>query len=83
MILDAADFVTATGDTPNFTVSDQATLHMETTPTAISTTTTAVAAPVRSLFQTDSIAVRMMLDVNWGLLRTGTVAWVTGITWAP
>jgi HK97 family phage major capsid protein len=82
VLLDAADFATATGDVPNFSVSDQAVLHMEdTTPLAISTTTTAVAAPVRSLWQTDSIGIRMIMDINWTLRRTGVVALLTSPTW--
>jgi hypothetical protein len=63
LLVDAADFFSATGDEPRFDVSDQAVLHMEdTAPTAIGTagTPTVVAAPVRSLWQTDSIGIRML-----------------------
>ena len=84
LLVDAADFVSVTGDTPRFDVSDQATIHMEdTTPLAISTagSPNTVAAPVRSLWQTDCIGVRMLLDLNWGLRRTGTVAWTQTMTW--
>ena len=84
LLVDAADFVSVTGDTPRFDVSDQATVHMEdTTPLAISTvgSPNTVAAPVRSLWQTDCIGVRMLLDLNWGLRRTGTVAWTQTMTW--
>jgi len=83
-LVDAADFFSATGDDPRFDLSDQATLHMEdTTPLAIGTagSPNTVAAPVRSLFQTDSIALRMILDMNWALRRTGTVAWTQSVTW--
>lgn len=80
-ILDAADFVTATGDTPRFDISDQAVLHMETVPAPISTVGTAVAFPVRSLWQTDTIGIRMLLDVNWAMRRTGVVAWTSAVTW--
>jgi hypothetical protein len=83
-LIDAADFVSVTGDTPRFDVSDQATLHLEdTTPLAISTTgaPNTVAAPVRSLWQTDTIGIRMLLDINWGLRRTGIVAWTQTMTW--
>jgi HK97 family phage major capsid protein len=83
LLVDAADFITATGDTPRFDVSDQAVLHMETSPGPISTTTTAVAAPVRSLWQTDCFGVRMILDINWGMRRAGVVAFTSGINWAP
>lgn len=84
MALDAADFVTATGDTPRFDVSDQAVIHMEdTTPAAIGTagTPNVVAAPVRSLWQTDTLGVRMILDINWGMRRSGVVAWSETFSW--
>jgi hypothetical protein len=84
LLIDAADFVSVTGDSPRFDVSDQATIHMEdTTPLAISTTGSpnVVAAPVRSLWQTDTIGVRMLMDINWGLRRTGVVAWTQTMTW--
>ena len=83
-LLDAADFASATGDEPQFDVSDQAVLHMEdTTPLPIGTTgaPNTVAAPTRSLWQTDSIGIRMLLDINWAMRRTGVVAWVAGVTW--
>jgi HK97 family phage major capsid protein len=84
ILVDAADFVAIEGGAPRFDVSDQATIHMEdTTPLAIGTagTPTVVAAPVRSMFQTDSVALRMIMDINWGLRRAGVVAWATGVTW--
>jgi HK97 family phage major capsid protein len=84
ILLDAADFVSLSGDDPRFEVSDQATLHMEdTTPLAIGTpgAPNTVAAPVRSLFQTDTLGLRMILPMNWAMRRTGLVSWVTGVTW--
>ena len=85
LLVDAADFVSVTGDSPRFDVSDQATLHMEdTTPLQIATGAQGsgvLATPTRSLWQTDSIGVRMLLDINWGLRRTGVVAWTQTMTW--
>jgi hypothetical protein len=84
IIVDAADFASLTGDDARFEMSDQATLHMEdTTPLAIGTpgTPPTVAAPARSMFQTDSIALRMILPLNWIMRRAGLVGWVTGVTW--
>jgi HK97 family phage major capsid protein/HK97 family phage prohead protease len=84
ILLDAADFASLAGDDPRFELSDQATLHMEdTAPQPIGTagTPNVVAAPVRSMFQTDSIALRMILPMNWMMRRTGLVAWITGVTW--
>lgn len=84
ILIDAADFVSVTGDEPLFDVSDQATIHMDdTTPLAIGTagSPNTVAAPVRSLWQTDSIALRMILPMNWTMRRSGVVAWTTSVTW--
>jgi HK97 family phage prohead protease/HK97 family phage major capsid protein len=84
ILIDAADFMSATGDDPRFDVSDQATLHFEdTTPLQIGTVGSppTVAAPSRSMFQTDSIALRMILPMNWTMLRTGVIAWTQAVTW--
>jgi HK97 family phage prohead protease len=84
ILLDAADFMSVSGDDPRFEVSDQATLHMEdTTPLAIGTpgSPAVVAAPVRSMFQTDSLALRMILPMNWAMRRAGVIAWVAAVTW--
>ena len=82
--IDAADFVAVGGDAPRFEISDQATLHMEdTTPLDIGTTGTppVVAAPVKSMWQTDSLALRLILPTNWTIRRAGVVAFVSGVTW--
>lgn len=80
LLLDAADFISVTGDDPRFDVSDQATLHMEdTTPLALNSGTPA--NPIRSLWQTDTLGIRMIMDMNWAMRRTGMVASVTGMTW--
>lgn len=82
--VDAADFATATGDTPRFAVSTDATLHEEdTTPLAIGTVgaPATVAAPTRSLFQTDAVAIRMSLYVTWVMRRAGMVQTIASVTW--
>jgi len=85
ILLNADDFMSVTGDDPRFDVSDQATLHFEdTTPLQLVTGAQGsgvVASPSRSMFQTDSLALRMILPMNWGLRRTGTVAWTQSVTW--
>lgn len=80
--LRASDFVSAGGD-PEFDVSEQATIHMEdTTPLEIvSGTGPTTADPVRSLWQTASVGVRMLMDVSWTMRRTGMVQWINGTTW--
>jgi HK97 family phage major capsid protein/HK97 family phage prohead protease len=82
--VDADWFATVTGDTPRFAVSNEATLHEEdTTPLAIGTpgAPATIAAPVRSLFQTDSMAIRLSIYVTWGMLRTGMVQTVNSVGW--
>lgn len=78
----ASDFAGAGGN-PEFDVSEQATIHMEdTTPLEIvSGTGPTTADPVRSLWQTNSMGVRMLLDVSWTMRRTGVVQWIDGTTW--
>ena len=85
ILINADDLMVVQGDTPRFDVSDQATLHYEdTTPLQLVTGAQGsgvVASPSRSLFQTDSLALRMILPMNWALLRTGSVAWTQSVTW--
>jgi len=84
IVIDAADFVSVGGEGPRFEISDQATLHLEdTTPTDITTTGTppVAAFPVKSMFQTDMLALRLILPINWTIRRAGMVAWVAGVTW--
>jgi HK97 family phage prohead protease/HK97 family phage major capsid protein len=84
ILVDAADFVVVGGDAPRMEMSDQATLHMEdTTPLDLvsSGSPGTVASPQRSLFQTDSLALRMVMPLNWLQRRAGTVAWVQGVNW--
>lgn len=69
---------------PMFDVSDQATLHEEdTSPAAVGTagSPNVVAAPVRSLFQTDSLAIKMTMGLDWRIIRTGGVQVLTGVAW--
>jgi HK97 family phage major capsid protein len=81
LLLDAADFVSVTGDDPRFDVSDQATIHQEdTAPQAIGLSGS-VTVPVRSLWQTDSIGLRMILPMNWAMRRTGVTTYVPSVGW--
>jgi HK97 family phage major capsid protein len=70
---------------PSFVASNVATLHEENTtplPIASAGTPNTVAAPVRSLYQTNSWALRMIMDVDWMKLRTpGPVQELTAVAW--
>jgi len=83
--VDAADFATANGDAPKFAVSTDATLHEEdTSPLALGTGAQGsgvLAVPMRSLFQTDAVAIRMSLYVTWAMRRTGMVQTIASVSW--
>jgi hypothetical protein len=85
-MIDAADFVSVTG-APEFEVSETATVHMEdTTPLNIATGAQGsgvLATPTQSMFQTAQIAIRMLANVNWAMVRGGMVQFIgSGVSWA-
>ena len=61
---------------PDIRASMEATFHEETAPAALMT-----GVPVRSLYQTDTLALRMILPCDWGLRSSGGVAWISAATW--
>lgn len=78
-----SDFATAIGDAPEFDMSEQATIHMEdTTPLEIvSGTGPTTADPVRSLWQTNTMGIRMLMDVSWVMARPSMVQWINGTSY--
>ncbi len=60
-------------------VSNSALLHMSDDPDPIVDVSTA--APARSLWQTDAIALRLLADVAFAPRRPNAVAWLEGATW--
>lgn len=69
--------------TPEFSVTEEATFHMDSSPSPISTVATPnlISAPARNLFQTDCIGIKVILRVAWGLRATGSVAFVQSVNW--
>ena len=67
--------VCALSPEPEVETANSATLHMDTAPTAVGS-----AAPHRSLYQTDSIAVKVRWPVSWVLRDPRGFAWMTP-TW--
>lgn len=68
---------------PRFTASTEALLHQDdTAPLPISATGSpnTIAAPVRSLWQTDVVGLRMIMEVAWGLRHASGLAWIDNIT---
>lgn len=81
--LRGSDFITAAGDAPQFEMSNSAVVHMEDSAPAeiVSGTGPTTADPVRSFWQTDTVGVRMVMDVSWKMRRAGMVRWIDGTTW--
>lgn len=69
-----AALAAALGIDPLVETANAGTLHMDTAPTAVGS-----AAPSRSLFQTDSIAVKLRWPISWALRDPRGVAWMTPI----
>lgn len=88
IMVDAANFASAEGDSPDIATSREAVLHEEdTTPLPIVGGTAqppvigSIAAPVRSMFSTACVALRLLQDVTWCMSRVGRVASITTVTW--
>ena len=82
--IDANAFATASR-LPSFSISTEAVVHQEdTSPLPISSGAPGlgeIAAPTRSLWQTDCLMLRMIWRIDWTLRRTGAVAWMTSVGW--
>ncbi|TGQ41177.1 hypothetical protein [Mesorhizobium sp. M00.F.Ca.ET.216.01.1.1] len=82
ILVDAADFASAEGDLPGISVSTESTIHAEdTNPLPLVDAAGVVASPQVSLWQSDLIGLRLLLDVSWIMARPGRVAVVDGIGW--
>jgi hypothetical protein len=87
--IDAGAFVSGFGPDPQFLTTKEALVHMADDPVQIGTpgappgpptNPDIVAAPSRSLFQTDCYATRMLMDVAWGM-RAPSISFVEATTW--
>jgi hypothetical protein len=70
--------------TPEFQFGFEGAVHMEdTTPLAIGTpgAPPTVAAPTRSLFQTDCVSLRMRFPINWASRAPAGIALIQNVTW--
>jgi hypothetical protein len=81
--IEAGSFVSGFGPVPEFAVSDQAVLHESTVPAALGMvgTPAVVAAPARSMWQTNSTALRMILRCSWAMRATGHIQVINSVTW--
>jgi Phage capsid family len=76
--------VSATAPVPRFEVSDKATIHLEdTTPlqVGVAGSPNTVAAPTKSLWQSDLLSIRLVMEVSWALRTSAGLAWTESVTW--
>ncbi len=78
---------TAVDHQPEIDASKDALVHMETNPAHIGTpddadadTAAQIAAPSRSFYHTDCVALRLILGASWQVRAAGAVAVVSGAT---
>jgi Phage capsid family len=80
--VESSSLVSGLEGIPTFSTSTGATIHMEdTAPTDITGGTPSPATPVKSMFQTDVIALKMILRASWGMRNPAHVAVVSSVTW--
>jgi hypothetical protein len=69
---------------PRFSMSREAVIHEEdATPLAIGTegSPATVASPVRSMFQSDALSLRMILECDWVRRHDSAISYTTGVAW--
>jgi hypothetical protein len=78
----ATNALASIGDAvPEFSASTEASFHEETLPADLVGAGGAVAAPVRGLFQTDCLALRLRCSLNFALRSPKGAALITGVAW--
>jgi HK97 family phage major capsid protein len=78
-LIDASEVAFA-GGTPRFMGTEVATLHYEDT-TPLDINGSVAASPVKSLFQTNTSALRALWNVDWATGRAGGVQTITDVAW--
>jgi hypothetical protein len=83
MAVEASSFVTAFNPIPEFEVSDATALHMEAdAPLPLVTGTgPTIATPIRSMWNTDCSAVKMILQCSWAIRATGHAQIINSVNW--
>jgi hypothetical protein len=73
--------VSAVEGTPQIDASQEASLHRDTAPADIVSSGGVVATPVGTLYQTDSVGLRLRWPISWALRSSAGLAWMTNVNW--
>jgi hypothetical protein len=71
-------------EAPRIDVSAESVMHLDSAPSdniGIPGTPNVVAARSYSVFQTDSVALRLIMNATWALRSASAVAWISNCTW--
>jgi hypothetical protein len=81
IVVAANAVVSAIEGPPQIDARQDASVHFDDTPAEIVNVGGVMARPVRSVFQTDEVALRLRWPISWGLRSSAGLAWVSGTTW--
>jgi hypothetical protein len=73
--------VSAVEGTPQIDASQEAELHRETVPADIVSSGGVVATPVGTLYQTDSVGLRLRWPISWARRSSAGLAWMSSVNW--
>ncbi len=77
-LIDGSQVIKGVGMSPQISMSDSASVHMESAPAVdIGGATT----PVRSLWQTQSVGLRLVYEADFNVRHKESVQWIDHITW--
>jgi hypothetical protein len=68
-------------EAPRIELVNQTSLHMEQAAQELVSSPGTVAAPIRSMWQTDTQALRFILPASWALRSSSAVAWMQSVKW--
>ena len=66
---------------PDISASTDAVVHMSDSPLELVDDSAVKGDPLRSMYQTNSIALRNIIDIAFGTRRSGSVAFMDGVIW--
>lgn len=79
--VDPSALVHAIGRDVDISAGEEMLIHMSTVPLEIVNDSGTTADPVRSMFQTATLAMRMLIDIAFAKQRSGAVAYSDAVSW--
>ncbi len=79
--VEAAAFATGFTAAPRVDIARDATIHMETAPADTFGTAGSISAPIRSGYQSDVWALKVVLLMAYGMRLPGGAQWMQSVTW--